>query len=345
MEENLKISDGKPGKGGWPVLRVLAFCLILVLVLQMLSWVLMPRNYTQSGGMLNYRARGFYGETENSLDVIAIGNSDLSSAFSPMEIWEQYGMTAYACGEIKQQIDQAVQLLQEVLSCQKPKVVILEVDSLYQESMTGHVLSMLKTGIRHAFPVLEYHDRWKDIRLRDFLGGEQEPWHDIYKGYYYSDDAVPYRGADYMAADAETEQIDAVAIHFLDEFLKICRQQEIEVVMVEMPSANSWNMGRHQAVADYAEQQSVPFIDFNLNMQETGFDWTTDSRDGGNHLNYSGASKISAWLGNYLKTHYELEDHRQDSSYGVWKNDLEEYKRGCRNKKLKILRQPLSAII
>jgi hypothetical protein len=53
-------------------------------------------------------------------------------------------------------------------------------------------------------------------------------------------------------------------------------------------------------------------------MKETGFDWMTDSRDGGNHLNYSGAKKISVWLGNYLVKDYQLEDHRKDSRYQRW---------------------------
>lgn len=306
--------------------RVLVFWLIVVLALETLSWILMPKTNYQNGGMLNYRARGFYGEQENSLDVIAIGNSDLSSAFSPMELWEQHGISAYACGEIKQQIGQAVRLLREVLTCQKPKVVILEVDSLFQESMTGHLFSLVKTGMKYLFPVIEYHDRWKEIKFQDLFGGEKESWHDIQKGYYYSGDCVPYMGTDYMEDMGESAWLDVVAVHWLDEFMDICQRADIQVIMVEMPSANSWNMARHQAIEEYAGQRNIDFIDFNMNMKETGFDWMTDSRDGGNHLNYSGARKISAWLGNYLKASYDLEDHRLDEAYSEWQRDLAEYR-------------------
>ena len=48
----------------------------------------------------------------------------------------------------------------------------------------------------------------------------------------------------------------------------------------------------------------------------------TDSRDGGNHLNYSGAKKISVWLGDYLAKDYQLEDHRKDSRYQRWQQDV-----------------------
>ena len=116
-------------------LKIIAFVLLAVLLLEGMSKVLMPRSNSGSGGMHNYRARGFYGEEKNSLDIAAIGNSDLASGFSPMELWKSHGIAGFACGEPNQTIDQSVRLLQEVLTCQKPKVVILETDTLFQENM------------------------------------------------------------------------------------------------------------------------------------------------------------------------------------------------------------------
>lgn len=308
-------------------LRAAAFLLILFVVMQAVSWVLMPKTNTKGGGMHNYRSRGFYGETVNSLDVIAIGNSDLYSAFSPMEVWDQYGISAFACGEIRQQVNQAGYLLKEVLTCQKPKVVILEVDSLFQESMSVHAASMIKAAVKYVFPVIEHHNRWKDLSLKELIGAKQKIWHDAAKGYYYSDDTVPYTGGDYMQNTKRAAEIDKLTEFYLNEFVSTCKENNINVIFVEMPSANSWNQKRHEAVAAYADQQEIPFIDFNSNMSETGFNWATDSRDGGNHLNHSGACKISRWLGEYLSDHYELSDHRQEAAYAQWKKDLQEYKK------------------
>lgn len=152
-----------------------------------------------------------------------------------------------------------------------------------------------------SFPALEHHDRWKSVTISELMGKPQKPWYDAAKGYRYSDDRWLSKGVgDYMAKTDDREEIDAIALQSLNQFVEICQNADIQVLFVEMPSANSWNMARHQAVADYASDRNIPFIDFNMKdmMTKTGFDWLTDSRDGGNHLNYSGAKKISRrWLG------------------------------------------------
>lgn len=92
-------------------LKMIAFVLLTVLLLVGMSKTLVPRSNSASGGMHNYRARGFYGEEKDSLDVVAIGNSDLASGFSPMELWKTHGISGFACGEPNQTIDQSVRLL------------------------------------------------------------------------------------------------------------------------------------------------------------------------------------------------------------------------------------------
>ena len=310
-------------------LKIAAFVLLVILLLEGMSKALMPRSNSGSGGMHNYRARGFSGEEKNSLDAAALGNSDLASGFSPMELWKSHGISGFACGEPNQTIDQSVRLLQELLTCQKPKVVILETDTLFQENIDGHLTSLVKTAANYLFPVLEYHDRWKNVTLSELMGKQEKSWHDPSKGYRYSSDRVAYKGVDYMEETGDKEEIDAIAKKSLDQFVEICQKQGIQVMLMEMPSANSWNMARHQVMADYALSKSIPFIDFNMKnkMKETGFDWMTDSRDGGNHLNYSGAKKISAWLGDYLSKHYQLADHRKDGRYQQWQQDVDTYNR------------------
>ena len=71
-------------------------------------------------------------------------------------------------------------------------------------------------------------------------------------------------------------------------------------------------------VSDYAKENGIPFLDFNVDQYGTGFDWHTDSRDGGNHLNYSGALKMTKYLGEYLSQNYNFVDKRDNSLFHEW---------------------------
>ena len=52
-----------------------------------------------------------------------------------------------------------------------------------------------------------------------------------------------------------------------------------------------------------------------------GIDWDTDTYDRGDHLNYSGAAKVTAWIGDDLRRSYALPDRREDPAYENWNRD------------------------
>ena len=72
----------------------------------------------------------------------------------------------------------------------------------------------------------------------------------------------------------------------------------------------------------WQQEYHIPYIDFNVHQYHTGFDWKTDSRDGGNHLNYYGATKMTKYIGEYLKEHYTLEDDRHNPEYQDYEKDI-----------------------
>ena len=49
---------------------------------------------------------------------------------------------------------------------------------------------------------------------------------------------------------------------------------------------------------------------------------STDVYTDNGHLNYSGADKVTSWLGNYLSSNYEFDDY---SNNGNWIKDYESY--------------------
>lgn len=115
--------------------------------------------------------------------------------------------------------------------------------------------------------------------------------------------------------------LSSQAKNALNKVNDTCRKRGIGLMLLDMPSAKAWSYEKHQAVAAFAEANGIPFLDMNIEAKEGRFlfDWTTDTKDAGSHLNLSGAQKATAYLGAYLKEHYDLPDRRLDSSYAFGK--------------------------
>lgn len=54
-------------------------------------------------------------------------------------------------------------------------------------------------------------------------------------------------------------------------------------------------------------------------------DYATDCFDAHEHLNPSGARKVSDYLGRYTTEHYDVDDHRVDAAYTAWADDAAAY--------------------
>ena len=91
------------------------------------------------------------------------------------------------------------------------------------------------------------------------------------------------------------------------------------------PTANTWTMDKHHTIQKIADQYQLQLLDFNMLLDDIDFDWTHDTRDGGNHLNDFGAQKVTHYLGNYLKAQYHFQDYRTHQDYQNWNQDYLEY--------------------
>ena len=78
-----------------------------------------------------------------------------------------------------------------------------------------------------------------------------------------------------------------------------------------------------QLISSWRQNKSK---DLDLNIDNKAMiDWSKDTRDMGDHLNYYGAYKVSNYLGNYLNKLDILEDHRGNDYYSSWDNALKPY--------------------
>ena len=74
------------------------------------------------------------------------------------------------------------------------------------------------------------------------------------------------------------------------------------------------------------------YMDLNLNVEELGINWDLDSRDGGDHLNYHGAVKITDYMGKYLNSLNVLPNHKNDPKYNSWNQAYQLYENKILNK-------------
>ena len=115
------------------LIRSVCFFLILGILLSVIGYALMPKNNSQKSGMRNEHSVGFYSESAGSIDVFFLGNSNTYSAFSPIELWREYGIQTYTSGVGYERVVEAYTMVKDLLRFHKPKVIALETDCIFSE--------------------------------------------------------------------------------------------------------------------------------------------------------------------------------------------------------------------
>lgn len=278
-------------------------------------------------------------------DVLFIGDCECYENFSPVKLWEQYGISSYVRGSAQQLIWQSYYLLEDTLRYEKPKVVVFNVLSMkYGEPQneaynrmsiegmkwSGAKINNIKasmteeeSALSYVFPVLRYHSRWSELTADDFryyFGAEPN----FFSGYYLRADAKaaenvpnPTPLTDYAFSDTCWD--------YLGKMMQLCAENHIQLVLVKAPSLYPfWYDEWDQQITDYASKYHLPYLNF-LNedkLEATGIDFETDTYDGGLHLNVYGAEKLADWFGGYLTEKFDLQDRSHEPQLQAEWNDI-----------------------
>ena len=328
----------------------LVFCVAVLWLLQML---LMPKymESSQEGALI-----GEYYDNAGNNDVIFIGDCEVYENFSPITLWEEYGITSYIRGSAQQLIWQSYYLMEETFRYETPKVMVFNVLSMKYDTpeSTGDpdqreaYNRMTLDGMRwsgskwnsimasmteaekqwegqfsYLFPLLRYHDRWSQLTKEDFT-------------YWFSKDQVSDNGylmqtgvKPYTDPYAERPLVDYTlgenSWYYLDKMVKLCEENGTQLVLIKAPSLSPiwWDQWDAQVEA-YAEAHDLLYINMLDYQDEIGIDWSTDTYDAGLHLNVYGAEKASSWFGKLLSEECGVPDRRADSELSA----LWEEKRG-----------------
>ena len=256
------------------------------------------------------------GEPENSIDVVVVGDSLSYTSVSPMELWKEWGITAYVCGQSGQTTQESFHMLKEVFKKQSPRVIAMEAHVLFKGQTGSNGLKEILGEIgNYYFPLIRNHNIWKCILMGKRYQEEN------YKGFSFRCDVKPYTKGAYMKKTTKMKEIPSNSLVYMKKIQKLCRKNGANLFLYSAPSPVNYNYAKHNSIQKYAEEHSVEYLDMNLQLDKIGIDWETDSLDKGDHLNLRGAQKTTTYLGQYLKKYQNLVDHREDTSYYSW-NDL-----------------------
>ena len=265
---------------------------------------------------------------KDSLDVLFLGSSQVICAVDSGTLTNEYGISSFNYASSGQQLITTKYYMDTALTRQRPKVIMLEVNSIFNDSIpisdnlfawnyspmpaspakfqslmeaTG---GNLKLSIEHTFvPLLAYHDRWKSFEKRDVLYAlnprEYAAEQIQTRGFLLRDEVttgidVAYFGDDTSKVDIP--QYNADAIRYMEER---CKREGIELVLLKVPSSD-WTKGQSSSVEEFAKECGLEYVDLNARWDEVGMDASTDLFDA-KHLNVSGATKTTRWLAKYLQ--------------------------------------------
>lgn len=277
-------------------------------------------------------------------DILFVGDSQVNFDILPMELWQKYGYTSYVLHANNNGIARSRAMLQLALQYSNPKVVVLSTDQYWEESSIDTQIAsyheyaddfpLTATKIKSTFqwlqepsqraeilfPFLIYHNRWKELTRGDFyMKGS------VLKGAALSYSISPIDFQDKPATDEpimpENGERNLIEI---EKFIQECQDRNIDVLLLTLPMGLSTKRQSYlYELEEVADRYNIQYL--NLVEDCTIVDGMTDFKDAV-HLNVSGAKKLTAYLGQYLQEHYNLQNRMLDSdTAALWNEDLEEY--------------------
>ena len=301
--------------------NAVAFLLLLAVLLGSVSWLFLPKDNSPEAGIDDVLSSGYLAEPEQTLDVLILGDSLPKFDVIPPILWNQEGFPAYVCAAGGGTLPKVQEWAEGFFRRQTPKVVLLDTNVLTRD-VQPHYEAQL--GLERLLPVLRYHDNWKTVPFHQMARPVRYTYRTWEKGYYLCKLIEPARGVEsYMEAEGENTRLSQQELDGLRELRTLCREHGGELILFSLPCAVNMNKTRHDTLTRLAEDLDVPYLD--MNVEPVGLDWSVDSVDSGDHLNYWGAKKATRYLGAYLKQTGLLTDRRADPAYSRWDREYESF--------------------
>lgn len=310
--------------------KLVIFAVLTAYCISSVNRVLIPKYFYNTSWATTSTYMDFYHMKKDSIDVLFLGSSHCVAAFSPVELYEKYGIRSYNLGGEQQNLLLSYYWLQEALRFQSPKYVFLDTFMLFPYDSHA-VLNTSEATMRKAvdfmrwspikaraaydictidqsqrlfsyfFPSERFHTRWKMLTENDFSMASMGA-HVSLMGFYPLDFTCNDESFMPFGTDGGTQCAEMVPVmrQYLDKIVSLCADRGIELVLTKTPTM-FYPREAHNAVCAFAVENGLEYIDFNEETVycDAGLNFAMDSCDT-DHTSSSGAVKISSYIGEWL---------------------------------------------
>lgn len=363
MKDN-KSTHNRIGK----YLAALVFTALFILALIPLSYILRRSGDTKT------RFMGFYAEPKDSLDIVMIGSSPTYSCCVMPELYGEYGIKAYPLASNVQRPVAGLYLTKEAEKTQSPELYMFEMrmyvgleigltnNMAYTREVTDNmkysanrinlINAMLTDSLNplaedtdkytYYFDIFKYHSNWPALADLNQWGDWRLTRPDPHKGYKITDQVGPI-DTPYVPTDVAPMELESYQEQALDDLLAYLDEIGAHALFYVSPYELKENDAEKYAhMKEKIEAAGYDWLDMNQYYDEIGLDFSRDYSDYGVHTNAVGAQKCTVFLGEYLRSHYDLPDHRMssastsdvngamigddpswDAAYNLWKSEYE----------------------
>lgn len=192
-------------------------------------------------------------------------------------------------------------------------------------------------------PMIKYHSRWDQLMAYDFKWSDDGLYYSA--GYEFYTAVNPtemdvdsfnilseeiksrnerplfYRNVDggvktkNLSEPLYEEKMSDIQFNYLERIHALCEENNTTLILIKIPDIyypavynSAWTTTKSSVVKELAAQMNIPFYDLLYDYDTV--DFSTDTYDGGRHLNYSGARKVSLQLGSILQDIYKCPERR-----------------------------------
>lgn len=318
------------------IVRTILFLLLSLVCLRITERIFMGKDAEELSPY-------YYDYPKNTFDVLILGSSVSKNGVQPVELWENNGIASYNLSNGNQALSCSYYLMKDAIAKDHPKLIVLdttyaeEVYPLRSEVFLHYLTDQMPLTDRYRyemirdliseenrtefyFPLYSYHSRWKELTGADFENGNYQK--DTLGSVMYAS-TLPLN-----TPAASRYEVDATlsdpSREYLQKIIDLCHSENVSLLLMCCPvsyangdvALDVYNARPEiqQQIAEIASANDIPFLNFIGDPSPLDLNDLEDFKDGP-HLNIFGAEKLTAYLGSYIRDHYDIPDRSSDRAF------------------------------